>query len=65
MLIPKKVAKLATRRNRLRRLLKEALRLEYLPDKGKLYIFKVLKDPGETGLDGVRKAMHALQLPRR
>ena len=47
MLIPKKIARLATRRNRLRRLIKEVFRLEYssVPVKEKLYIFKVLKIP--------------------
>ena len=64
MLIPKKVAKLATRRNQLRRLIKEVLRLEHSLAKEKIYIFKVFKDPGDIGLEGVKKAIHELRFPR-
>ena len=60
IVIPKKIAKLATRRNRLRRLIKEALRLEFQPAKEKLYVFRALKDPGEIGLAQTKETIHAL-----
>ena len=60
ILISKKIAKLATRRNRLRRLLKEALRLEFRLEKGKFYTFRAAKDPGEIGLKETKEALHAI-----
>lgn len=61
--MPKKVVKLATRRNRLRRLIKEALRLEFSLKKEKVYTFRVMKNPGEIGLSQAKEAMHEIWTP--
>ena len=60
ILIPKKVARLATRRNRLRRLIQEAVRLERSVSREKLYVFKALKDPGDVGLAEVSRKIDEL-----
>ena len=57
--IPKKKIHLAVRRNRLRRLIKEAVRADIsLADK-KMYIFRVKRDPGSIGLKEVKEAVKA------
>lgn len=57
--IPKKVVRLAVRRNRIRRVLREALRQEpFTPSK--THIFKVFRSPEEVDLHIARKAVHEL-----
>ena len=58
IVIPKKTAPLAVRRNRLRRLIKEALRLDFKLSGGKLYVVYVSKDPGPVGLAQTKKIIH-------
>ena len=53
LVIPKKVVRLATKRNRLKRLLRESLRTSAL-DPEKSYIFKVETFPGELKQPEVR-----------
>ena len=60
ILIPKKVVKLATGRNRLRRLIKEALRLRFLLEKEKMYVFRAVKNPGEVGLAETKEMLNVL-----
>ncbi len=60
IVIPKKIIKLATRRNRLRRLIKEALRLGTHADPEKAFTFRVTKDPGEIGLAKAKEAMRSV-----
>jgi len=46
--VPKKIVPLATRRNRIKRLIREAVRKEaFFGDAGKVYLFRVLRAPAE------------------
>lgn len=60
ILIPKKIARRATRRNRLRRLIKEAIRLKYSPAVDKIYLLKAWKDPGDVGLFEVVRTLDGI-----
>ncbi len=65
--VPKKVVRLAKDRNRLKRLIREALRAEsapkIFPDK-KVYYLRVLKKPVRPGLEDARKEIGNLAWPR-
>ena len=64
--IPKKTVRLATQRNRLKRLVREAFRIENRLDPGKAYFFRVMQNPGDLGLKEVKKEMSQLiHLPTR
>ena len=58
--VPKKVVAKATRRNRLKRVLREALRQEKGLTDGKTRVFKVLKAPETVDLSMAKQALHAL-----
>ena len=59
--IPKSVVKLATRRNRLKRLIREVLRKDRkLPDTGRCYVFRVSRVPSEFSYGEVKKALEKL-----
>jgi ribonuclease P protein component len=56
--VPKKVVRLATRRNRLKRLLREAVRARTMPPGA--HQFRVARDPGPIGLADAASAMDKL-----
>ena len=59
--IPKKVLRLATRRNRLKRLIKEAIRADgSFKEKDKFYAFVVMAYPGRVSLNDVKTALTKL-----
>ena len=58
--IPKKVIRLAVRRNRIKRVLREALRNKVFFEKNKIYVFKVLRSPEKVNLESARLAIHEL-----
>ena len=58
--IPKKTVRLATRRNRLKRLIREAFRKKSGLEPGKTYLFQVTQDPGDLGLKNAQEAMNRL-----
>ena len=60
--IPKKTVRLATQRNRLKRLIRECFRKEALTDRHRVYQFRVIKDPGDPGLDKTRDCVQALMI---
>ena len=51
--VPKKIVSLATRRNRLKRLIREVFRQEAFFDQDKVYQFRVIRNPGDLGLKEV------------
>ena len=57
--VPKKVVAKAVRRNRLKRVLREALRRAVLPG-GKVHIFKVMRVPETVNLKTAQEALHEL-----
>ena len=57
--IPKKIVRLAVRRNRIRRVLREALRDRLLVEE-KVYLFKVLRSPENVDLESARQAIHEI-----
>lgn len=59
--VPKKVVRLATQRNRVKRLLREAIRLDgrFLRE-GQVYHFRVAKPLQEDGLEAVRRSVRQL-----
>ena len=58
--IPKKIVHLATQRNRIKRLIREAFMREGRLDPGKVYLFRAAQDPGDLGLKEVQGAMKEL-----
>ena len=58
--IPKKVVRLAVHRNRIRRVLREALRNKPFFEENKTYLFKVLRSPEGVNLESARVAVHEL-----
>ena len=58
--IPKKVVRLAVRRNRIRRVLREALRNKPFFEGNKTYVFKVLRSPEQVDLESTRLIVHEL-----
>jgi len=60
--IPKKVIRLATRRNRLRRLIREGLRRGgFITGKNKVYSIRVASDPPKTiGFESVKATLKEL-----
>ena len=58
--IPKKIVRLAVRRNRIRRVLREALRAHGGLEAGKIHLFKVTCAPEDVGLAMAKKALHEL-----
>ena len=60
--VPKKVVPLATQRNRLKRLIRETVRLDrYFDKQPGVYHFRVGRFPGPLGLEEVRRVVHQLQ----
>ena len=60
--VPKKVVPLATRRNRLKRLIREAVRADdYFQKRDKVYYFRIREWPGEIRLNDVKKMIARLQ----
>ena len=57
--VPKKIVRQAVRRNRIKRVLREALRLETLSN-GKVHLFRVLRMPQSVDLKDAKKAVHEL-----
>ena len=58
--VPKKIVRLATQRNRIKRLIREAFRKEDHLDVGKMYFFRVMQYPGDIGLKEVQDLMDRL-----
>jgi ribonuclease P protein component len=59
--IPKKIVRKAVRRNRIRRVLREALRQEPVSSPGaKTHVFKVLRSPENVSLHVAKQAIHEL-----
>ena len=59
--VPKKVVSLATKRNRLKRLIREAVRVEgRFQKRDQVYYFRVREWPGEIGLSDVKKMIAGL-----
>jgi ribonuclease P protein component len=58
--IPKKIVRQAVRRNRIKRVLKEALRQEPALTEVKTHIFKVFRAPEKVDLHIARQAVHGL-----
>ena len=59
--VPKKVLPLATRRNRMKRLIREAIRGDVFFDRQKIYTFKVRRVPKILDLATVQKAINELK----
>ncbi len=60
--VPKKVVPLATRRNRLKRLLREAVRGDaYFGNNTKVYYFRIHRWPGDLGLADVKEKIKKLK----
>lgn len=60
--VPKKLVPLATRRNRLRRLIREAVRHDpFFSVAAGRYEFKVTSSPGEPGLNEVKAALKKIK----
>ena len=60
--VPKKIIKQAVRRNRIKRLLREAIREDdYFSDMDKAYFFSVKKAPGRMMLVDVKHAVDGLK----
>ena len=57
--IPKKIVRLAVRRNRIRRVLREALRGRAVAE-NKVYLLKVLRSPEKVNLESARLAVHEI-----
>ena len=58
--IPKKIVRLAVRRNRIRRVLREALRGKSFFEENKIYLFKVFRSPEEVDLESARVAVREI-----
>ena len=58
--IPKKVVRQAVRRNRIKRVLKEALRAHPPLAGGRVHYFKVMRAPKDVGLAMVKRALNEL-----
>ena len=58
--IPKKVVRLAVRRNRIKRVLREALKDRPFLGRNKVYVFKVMRFPKKVSLESARLAVHEL-----
>ncbi len=59
--VPKRIVKQAVVRNRIRRVLREALRLEPYFREEKVYTLKVLRLPKSVSLDTAKKALEPLR----
>ena len=60
MSVPKKRVALAVRRNRIKRLIREAFRRADRLDPTKIYFFRVMKNPGPVEFKDVKDAMRLL-----
>jgi ribonuclease P protein component len=58
--IPKKVVKQAVRRNRIKRVLREALKEERILERDKTHVFKVLRSPEGVNLQMAKQAVREL-----
>ena len=58
--VPKKVVNKAVQRNRIKRVLREALRHETLLPTGKVHIFRVTRAPEGVDLKMAKQAVHEL-----
>lgn len=59
--VPKKSVRLATQRNRIKRLIRESVRLDGLfGEADKTYLLKVQRDPGTIGLADTRRVLSGL-----
>ena len=58
--VPKKVVRLAVRRNRIRRVLREVLRHRPFSTENKTYLLKVLRSPEKVDLESAKVAVHEL-----
>ena len=58
--IPKKIVRLATQRNRIKRLIREAWRQEKHLDSKRIYFFRVKHNPGNLNLKKVQKEINQL-----
>ena len=56
--IPKKIVRLAVRRNRIKRVLREALRSKPFLKENKVYVFKVFRSPEKVSLESAQLAIH-------
>ena len=61
IIVPKKVVKLATKRNRVKRLIREAVRGDGFFEKEMVYRFKVKKFPEILDLGSVQKTINDLK----
>ena len=58
--VPKKIVSLATRRNRIKRLIREVFRKETFFDKDKIYQFRVVQNPEDTDFEKTRRIVKDL-----
>ena len=58
--VPKKIVSLATRRNRIKRLIREVFRKEVFFSKDKIYQFRVIHDPKDPGFDETKNMIKDL-----
>ena len=58
--VPKKIVNRAVRRNRIKRILREALREEPCLSAGKVHLFRVLRQPEVANVAMAKKAVYEL-----
>ena len=58
--VPKKIVGKAVRRNRIKRVLREALRQETLPSVGQVRVFRVVRAPEVVDLKVAKQAVYEL-----
>lgn len=60
--VPKKIVRRAIQRNRIKRLIRETVRLGGLFDEaGRTYLLQVHRNPGDIGLDETRRMLSGLR----